>query len=160
MGDTGLNLGGNKKTAFAIKEVTVECGRKINVAMIHHIQLIFEQHELEHADPLLCLFFYNNKYYSTIQSVVGLIPRCWTLRPEEPWVWRPTISYTWIHSIGTPDPHVVQLCSRDCVRLCGRKVKFSASKLQYLHPKSSSATSWLWDLRQDSTSPGLHFLNS
>ena len=118
MGDTGLNLGGNKKTAFAIKEVTVECGRKINVAMIHHIQLIFEQHELEHADPLLCLFFYNNKYYSTIQSVVGLIPRCWTLRPEEPWVWRPTISYTLIfycaesRGLNLPSPTPCR-CSRD-----------------------------------------------
>lgn len=57
MGDTGLNSGENKKIAFAIKEVTVECGRKTKIVMIHHIQLVFEQHELERADPLLCLFF-------------------------------------------------------------------------------------------------------
>lgn len=42
MGDTGLNSGKNKKTAFAIKEVTVECGRKTKIVMIHHIQLVFK----------------------------------------------------------------------------------------------------------------------
>ena len=57
MGDIALNLGENKKTVFAIKEVTVECGRKTKIVMIHHIQLVFEQHELESADALLCLFF-------------------------------------------------------------------------------------------------------
>ena len=62
--------------------------------------------------------FYNNKYYSTIQSVVGLIPRCWTLRPEEPWVWRPTISYTLIfycaesRGLNLPSPAPCR-CSRD-----------------------------------------------
>ena len=109
---------------------------------------------------------WTHKSFSVVNTTK--LPNPWMVEPVdvEPQIWRrrrhrrPTISYTWIHSIGTPDPHVVQLCSRDCVRLCGRKVKFSASKLQYLHPKSSSATSWLWDLRQDSTSPGLHFLNS
>lgn len=78
MGDTGLNLGGNKKTAIAIKEVTVECGRKTKIVMIYHIQLVFEQHERERAYPLLCLFFINDKYYSTTQSVVGWICGCWT----------------------------------------------------------------------------------
>lgn len=42
MGDTGLNSGENKKIAFAIKEVTVECGRKTKIVMIHHIQLVFK----------------------------------------------------------------------------------------------------------------------
>lgn len=57
MGGTGLNLGENRKTAFAIKEVTVECVRETRNVMIYHIQLMFERHEFEHAGPLICLFF-------------------------------------------------------------------------------------------------------
>lgn len=62
--------------------------------------------------------FYENKYYSTTQPLVGLVPRCWTLRPEEPWVQRPTISYTLIFNcvecrcLNLPSPSPCR-CSRD-----------------------------------------------